>query len=33
MIIDEKEKAPLKKPSEKTVFPEEHATSTGLYRN
>jgi len=27
------EKAPLKKPSEKTVFPEEHATSTGLYRN
>jgi len=24
------EKAPLKNPRKKTIFPEEHATSTGL---
>jgi len=28
-----KRKSPGEKPSEKTIFPEEHATSTGLITN
>jgi len=26
-------KSPIEKPSEKTIFPEEHATSMGLITN